>query len=178
MILGQQLLNKPVLSLRTGAPVATIVSVIINPNNLKIEGWHATDINRKTDGILLGQDVREIAPQGFVVNDHDALSEPGDLIRLKPVLDLKFQLIGKSVYTEDNQKLGRVNDYAFEKNGYFVQKIYVEQSLVKSFSGGALIVDRNQITAISPKRITVKEATEPGRVMASSRVTAPESAPA
>lgn len=178
MILGQQLLNKPVLSLRTGAPVATVTSAIINPNNLKIEGWHATDINRKTDGVLLGQDVREIAPQGFVVNDYDALSPPTDLIRLKPILDIKFQLTGKLVYTEDNKKLGRVNDYAFEKDGYFIQKLYVEQSLVKSFSGGALIVDRTQITAISPKRITVKEATEPGRVMASTPVPNTETAPA
>jgi len=178
MVLGQQLLNKPVLSLRTGAPVATVVSAVINPNNLIIEGWHATDINRKTNGIILGQDVREIAPQGFVVNDHDALSAPSDLIRLKPVLDLKFQLVGKPVYTEENKKLGRVNDYAFEKNGYFVQKLYVEQSLVKSFSGGALIVDRTQITAISPKRITVKEATEPGRVMASTPASSTETAPA
>lgn len=173
MLLGQQLLNKPVLSLRTGAPVASIASVIINPNNLKIEGWHAQDINRKSEGILLSQDIREIDIKGFIVNDHDALSDPSDLIRLKSILDLKFELIGKVVVTEDKKKLGRVNDYAFEKTGFFIQKLYVGQSIVKSFSGGGLVIDRSQIIEITHKKITVKEAIVPGKATSSVNATAP-----
>lgn len=178
MILGQQLLDKPVLSLRTGAPVATVTSIIVNPNNLKIEGWHARDINRKTDGILLSLDVRDIVPQGFAVNDHDAFSNPADLVRLKPILDLNFELIGKSVYTEDNTRLGKVTDYAFDKTSFFIQKIYVGQSIVKSFSGGSQIVDRSQIIEITHKRITVKEATAPGKVSVSNQAVQQEAAPA
>lgn len=178
MILGQQLLNKPVLSLRTSAPVASVTAIIVNPNNLKIEGWHASDINRKTDGILLAQDIRDIMPQGFAVNDHDAISNPSDLIRLKPILDINFELIGKPVYTEDKKRLGKVTDYAFEKTGFFIQKIYVEQSIVKSFSGGSLIVDRSQIIEITHKRITVKEANERGSVTVSNQAVQQEAAPA
>ncbi len=178
MILGQQLLDKPVLSLRTGAPVATVTSIIVNPNNLKIEGWHARDINRKTDGILLSQDIRDVVMQGFAVNDHDAISSPEDLVRLKPILDLNFELIGKPVYTEDKKRLGKVTDYAFDKNSFFIQKIYVGQSLVKSFSGGSLIVDRSQIIEITHKRITVKEASVPGKVTVSNPAVAQDAAPA
>lgn len=172
MLLGQQLLTKPMLSLQTGTPVGTVSSVIINPDNLKIEGWHAHDINRKIDGILLSQDIRDIIQQGFAVNDHEALSSPSELIRLKPILDLKFELIGKTVFTEDKKRLGKVTDYAFSKNDFFIQKLYVGQSIVKSFSGGSLIVDRQQIIEITHRKIIVSEATVPGKVTASDAVPA------
>ena len=41
--LSASLLNKSVLSLRTGAPIATISSPLINPDNLKIEGFYCID---------------------------------------------------------------------------------------------------------------------------------------
>ena len=69
--LSNSLLNKSVLSLRTGTPVATILSAIINPNNLKIEGFYCQDRFDKKELIMLYQDIREILPQGYVVNDHD-----------------------------------------------------------------------------------------------------------
>ena len=52
---------------------------------------------------------------GFVVNDQDDLTDIEELVRLKEILDLKFQLIGKQVVTEGKQKLGKVTDYTFEK---------------------------------------------------------------
>lgn len=163
LLMGQQLINKPVMSLRTGGPVGTVVDIIINPNNLKIEGWFVNDSTSKRRAVLLSQDIRDIIDQGFVVNDHEGLSDVDELVRLKPVLDIGFELIGKSVITKAKQKLGKVNDYAFDKDGFVIQKLYVNQSIVKSFSGGAAIVDRNQIIEINRRYIIVHEATVPGR---------------
>ena len=39
----------------------------------------------------------------------------------------------------------------------YVQKIYVAQTLLKSFTGGSLSIDRNQINEITPKRIIINE---------------------
>lgn len=159
LTLGQQLTGKNILSLRVGRPIGITSEVIINPNNLKIEGWHATDLGDKSKVILLSQDVREILKQGFVVNDHDALTPIDDLVRIKKILDYNFTLIGKNVVTTSKNKLGKVSDYAFEKNGFFVQKLYVSQSILKSFTGGGLVIDRTQIVEITHKKITVNDAT-------------------
>lgn len=159
LTLGQPLIGKDVLSLRTGGVIGGVQEAIIDPNNLKIEGWHATNGQKRSHAILLSQDIRDILSRGFVVNDHEALSDPDELVRLKRVLDYKFELIGKSVYTTGKKRLGKVSDYAFEKNGFFIQKIYVSQSLIKSFGGGMLTIDRTQIVEINTKRIVVKEAT-------------------
>lgn len=166
LLMGQQLIGKPVMSLRTGGALGLVLDIIVNPNNLKIEGWYVDDHARRERRILLSQDIRDIIDQGFVVNDHEALTEPSELVRLKSVLDIGFELIGKSVISEDKHRLGKVNDYAFEKDTSMIQKLYVGQSLVKSFSGGEVLVDRNQIVEINNKNIIVKEATVPGKVMA------------
>ncbi len=156
--LSTNLINKSVLSLRTGAPIATITAPIFNPNNLKIEGFYCQDrFNKKKELILLYQDIRDIMPNGYVVNDHDVLVEAGELVRLKSVLELNFELLGKQVVTTNKQKVGKVSDYATEMETMFVQKIYVAQSILKSFTGGSLSIDRNQVVEITPRRIIINE---------------------
>lgn len=156
------MINKPVLSLRTGGAIATTISPIINPNNLKIEGFYCQDkFEKKSPTILLTQDIREILTQGLVVNDHEALTDPSELIRLKKVLDLDFELIGKPVVTVNKEKLGKVNDFAAEKETLYIQKLYVGQSLLKSLSTGQLSVDRSNIIEITNKKVVIQEILKP-----------------
>ena len=155
--LSASILNKSILSLRTGMPIATITAPIFNPNNLKIEGFYCQDRFDKKELVLLHQDIREMLPQGYVVNDHDVLVEPSELIRLKEVLEIGFELIGKHVETISKVKVGKVSDYAVETETMFVQKIYVSQSILKSLTGGSLSIDRSQINEITPRRIIINE---------------------
>lgn len=168
--LSASLLNKSVLSLRTGTPIATVTAPIFNPNNLKIEGFYVEDRFDKSPLILLYQDIREILPQGYVVNDHDVLSDPGELVRLKNILKLGFELLGKPVETVSKRKIGKVSDYAVETETMYVQKLYVAQSLFKSFAGGSLSVDRTQINEITPRRIIINDPLEKGTVPAAATV--------
>lgn len=164
--LSASLLNKSVLSLRTGTPIAKILSPIINPDSLKIEGFYCEDRYDKKRLVLLYQDIREVLNNGYVVNDHDVLTEPGELVRLKETIELDFQLIGKQVVTVDKEKVGKVSDYATETGTMFVQKIYVTQSILKSFAGGSLSIDRTQINEITPKRIIINELSQKAPVAA------------
>ena len=158
--LSNNLFNKSVLSLRTGSVIATVIGPIINPDNLKIEGFYCEDRFDKSQLVLLYQDIRDLLPKGFVVNDHDVLVEAEDLVRLKDVLALNFQLIGKQVVTVDKEKVGKVNDYAVETETMYIQKIYVSQSILKSLTGGSLSIDRNQVNEITPKKVIINELTK------------------
>ncbi len=157
MQLSGTILNRPVLSLHVGRPIATAVSPVINPNNLKIEGFYCEQQKSRTMKILLSQDIRDMLPQGFVVNDEDVLTSPDELIRLKGIINLGFDVIGKQVVTTGKQKLGKVNDYSVDTEGLFIQKLYVTQSIFKSFTGGSLIIDRSQIVEITNKNIIVND---------------------
>jgi len=155
--LSGALLNKPVLSLRSGNPVAWVVAPLINPNSLKIEGFYCEDSFDKNQLILLYQDIRELSQQGFIVNDHDALSTPEDLVRLKRVIEQHFELMKKPVETTSKDKVGKVSDYAVETTTMYIQKLYVSQSILKSLAGGSLSVDRSQIVEITNKRIIIQD---------------------
>lgn len=162
--LSKALMSKPVLSLRTGSPVAQVTGAIFNPNNLKIEGFYCQDRYNKKELVLLYQDIRDVLGKGFVINDHDVLVEVEDLIRLKEVININYQLIGKQVVTVDKKKVGKVSDFATEVETMMVQKIYVAQSIIKSFTGGSLSIDRSQIVELTPKRIIINSLTKSSRV--------------
>ncbi len=159
--LSGSLLNQPVMSLRTGGQIATIIKPIINPNNLKIEGFYCRDsLDKKQQLVLLYQDIRDVIAKGVVVNDHEVLAHPSDLVRLKKIMDINFELMGKPVVTSSKERLGKVNDYAVETTTMFVQKLYVGQSLIKSLTGGSLSVDRTQIVEITSRKIVIQDILE------------------
>lgn len=107
--------------------------------------------------VLVDQDIRDVIPQGIVVNDADVLADPSDLVRLQKTMKLNFELIGKKVVTVDKERIGKVSDFAVETSSMFIKKIYVSQSLLKSFTGGNLGVDRTQIVEITDKKVVIRE---------------------
>lgn len=154
-------LNRPVLSLRTGGAIATVSTPIINPDNFKIEGFYCFDTRSSATLVLLYQDIRDIIPQGFVVNDYDVLAHPNDLVRLHKIMKIGFDPMGKSVVTVNKKRLGKVTDYATEIETMYIQKIYVGQSILKSFTGGNLGIDRSQIQEVTAKKIIVQDPLKP-----------------
>jgi sporulation protein YlmC with PRC-barrel domain len=163
--LSSRLYNCPILSLRTGGVIATATEPIINPNNLKIEGFYCVDrFDKKISLVLLYQDIREVIPQGIVVNDHEVLAQQDDIIRLKDLINLHFTLLGKPVVTDSKAKIGKVNDFAVELETMFVQKLYVTQALRKSLSTSALSVDRTQIIEITDRKIIINDLRQTSRV--------------
>ncbi len=178
--LSKVLLNRPVLSLRVGGAVATALEPIINPDNLKIEGWFCQDRLSRNSLVLLTQSVRDIIAQGIVINDHEDLAEPQELVRLKDFIDTPFTLIGKPVYTTAKHRLGKVTDYAAETTNLVIQKLYITQPLLKSLTGGTLSIDRKRIVEITDKKIIVQdtEIKEPNTVSAQNSATQGASMPA
>jgi sporulation protein YlmC with PRC-barrel domain len=146
-----------VMSLRTGGKVGTALEPIINPHNLKIEGWFCEDHFSKQTLVLLTQDVRDFVPQGIAVNDHEALTEPDELVRLQEILKLNFALLGKQVVTNHKRKLGKVADYAVETTSMVIQKLYVARPVYRSITDGQLSIDHSQIIEINDRRIIVRD---------------------
>lgn len=170
LVLKDRLLKKAILSLRTGGQIAQTEEVIINPDNLKVEGFYCSDSFSNNAKILLNQDIRELIPKGIVVNDYEVLAEPEDLIRLEKILEIGFELIGKPVYTNKRKKIGKVSDYALDSTSLYVQKLYVAQSILRKL-GGNLSVDRGQVIEVTDKKIIISDPQKP--VKASDRARQP-----
>jgi uncharacterized protein YrrD len=171
--LSASLLSRPVVSLRTSGQIATVETAIINPNNLKIEGFYCTDKFSHKTLVLLTQDIRDNIKQGLIVNDHEVLTEPDELIRLKSIMEMQFELLGKSVETVSKHKVGKINDFAVDNQTLYVQKLYVGPTLIKSLTSGQISVDRNQIVEITNRRIVIKDLDQPEKEQAGLRAPAP-----
>jgi uncharacterized protein YrrD len=150
-------IDRPVLSLRSGSQIGATVAPLINPNNLKIEGLYCQVRGEKKQLILLSQDIRDVIPQGFVVNDQDVLAAADELVRLKEIMEAHFEILGKQVVTLAGDKLGKVADYAADTQSMFIHKLYASQSLLKHFAGGMLSIDRTQIVEITDKSVVIND---------------------
>lgn len=155
--LSNAILNVPVMSLRAGSLIATARQPIINPNNLKIEGFYCDDAFENKQLILLCQDIRDIVHGGFLIDDHEKLVEASELVRLKDIIDLHFEILGKTIETTSKEKVGRVGDYAVETNSMYIQKLYAARSIFKSLIGGSLSIDRSQVIEITDKRVIIND---------------------
>jgi len=173
LLLSESILNRPVMSLRTGGTIATSTGIILNPDNLKIEGLYCSDKESKKDLVLLFQDIRNIVSKGIVVNDHEALSSPDILVRLKKLLEINYQLLGKNVVTVSKSRVGKVKDFALEAETFYIQKLYVTKSLVTNIMGEQLSVDRSQIVEITDKNIVIQDLNNTGRVGAAASTVIP-----
>ena len=171
LLLSAKLKDQSVLSLRTGGQVASAKAPIINPNNMQVIGFYCDDHFSNKELILLTQDIREHIRAGFVINDHEALVEEEDLVRIKDIIGIQYDPVGKLVVTDHKRKLGRVSDYAVDGESLYIKKLYIAPRMLKSITGTQLSVDRTQILEVNDKKIIVKEATEKGEQQV--QVTAP-----
>lgn len=161
-ILGSKLKNIPVMSLATGSQAAMVTKPILDWRTLELPAlWCQLQI--PNDRTLGTSDIREMNPGIILINSEESLSEPGEVVRLSPILDEKWDLIGSPVKTESGSKLGKVIDYTINLTNFTVQKLYVKPSLVKSIVTESLIIDRTQIVDVTPSLIIVRDAyvTEP-----------------
>lgn len=154
LFIGSKLHDLPLLSVRSSGRIGTATSPIINPHNLHIDGFYAHAMRGQNEGVLVDIDIREFHHSGLIINDHEDISNPEDLVRLKPVLDINFQLIGKAVY-QGKRKIGRVADYTVETKSLFIQKLYVQPALLSGMGTKQLIFDRQSIVEVTDDKIVV-----------------------
>lgn len=166
MLLSDNLLEVPVMSLQTGAELARTAEPIIDPRNLTIVALYVTGASLETDPTVLHiSDIREVSDIGYIVDDSNVLMGIEGLVRLQQILDFNFNLIGAKVKDRNGSKLGKVSDYTFEPNSFVIQQLHISQSLMKSLSNVSNVISRQQIIAVTDKEIVVDVATIKDRIV-------------
>jgi uncharacterized protein YrrD len=147
-----------VLSIRTGDVAGKVTAEIVNPDGLSIAGFYVKPLRQSKDKILVVGDVREIGLGGLIIDDEEKLMDIEDLIRMQELIRIDYQVVGKKVYTESGNKLGKVQDFAVDDLTWDIQKIYPSRSIFKDLKSTGAVIDRVQITEVTDKKIIVKDA--------------------
>lgn len=157
--MNSRIIGTPILSVQAGGPIATIKSAIIDPNDLKILGFHLEGplVNRTEARILDVRSIREYSQLGMVIDNIEELVAPDDVIKIKDVLELNFDLINLKVRTKKGTKLGHIIDYTLTSEDFIIQQIIVRRPLVKSFVDPELTISRKEIVEITDYEVIIKD---------------------
>ena len=160
-MLNSKIENTPVMGLQTGSQLAIIGDAIIDPSNLQIIAYRLNNNTYTTEPQLVRiAELRELSRIGFIVDSGEDFIMEDDVIKIKEILDLGFNIVNMKVVDEKNNFLGKIVDFTFSLTSFTVQQLIIKRPLLKSFNTSELVVHRNQITAIDDEKITVKSETE------------------
>lgn len=166
LLLSDKLVNVPVMSLQTGMELAKTHQTIIDPRTLTILAMYVEGNNiESTPAVLHASDIREVSDIGYIVNDSSALMSTDGLIRLQEIIDFQFMLIGTPVRDKHGNKLGKVEDFAYDPQSFSIMQLYTHQSLLKSLSTTSNIIHRHQIVSVTNELIVVDIASIKDRIV-------------
>lgn len=160
LVTQDKYLDMPVMSLQTGSELAKIARPIINPSNLSIVAFELQGPLLDTGPVLLRiEDIREMGPIGAIVDSVDELLAVDDVIKLKEIYDIQFELLGKPVIDQRKSKIGTIIGYSIDSSSLVIQQLRVRRPLLKSFNDSELLIHRSKVTKTTDRLIVIKSET-------------------
>jgi len=159
LVSGNRLIGTPILSMQAASKIASISSAIIDPDSLKILGFHLSGplVDRASENILDVKSIREYSRFGCVIDSIDELVAKDDVLKIKKVLDLNFELLGLKVETKKGTKLGKVIDFTVTSEDFVVQQIIVKRPMMKALIDPELTIPRREIIEVTDYKIIIKD---------------------
>lgn len=159
LINGSNLLNCPVLSLHVGGRIANVTDLVIDPNDLKIIAVRVDGpvVDDETGDLLPISAVREFSRLGMVIDSGDEFVHETEIIHLRDILKLRFNLTGLKVVTKKKVKLGKVSDAVFDTVSWQAQQLIVKRPVMKSFFDPELTISRHSIIEVTDYEVIVKD---------------------
>lgn len=167
LVIGSKMINNPILSLHVGDQIAATQRAIVDPEDLRVIAYTLTGplLNDPEVGnILMTDDVRELGPNGLIIDSIDRLVNREDIIRLDEVMSLNFNLVGLKVVSEDGKKIGKIIDYTLDSQSFMVYQLIVQRPIFASFNDPQLTVNRSQIVEIDDFKVTIRHDEEEVKV--------------
>ncbi len=157
LILGSRYLERPVMSLQTGARLGVTERALIDPTNLTVAAYEVVGpLLTEHPTYLRVAEIREIASLGMIVDSNDDLIGLDDVIRIKQLHEIDFQLLSMPVIDENKRKLGKVSDYTLESESYVIEQLHVKRGVIRGITETSLLIHRAQVVRVTDNEIIVK----------------------
>lgn len=157
LVSGAKLINTPIMSMQTGAPVGFISAPIIDPDSLKIIAFRLTGPTLTNANIVPVNSIREYSSLGMIIDGAEELVAPGDVVKIDEVIALNFLLTGLKVETKKGSKLGRIEDYTLTIEDYVIQQLIVKRPALKAFIDPELVISRQEVVEVTDDKVVVKD---------------------
>lgn len=148
------------MSLQTGEEIARTAQLVLSPTTLEIIGFELTGRHLVVQPSFLRiEDIRELSNIGFIVDSSDDISTLEDIITMRDIYELNFQLVDMRVIDTQEKKIGKVYDATFSTETFRIEQLCVARPFFKSFGDTELLIHRRQIKEITSDTIIVSTPT-------------------
>ncbi len=172
LILSEAISGKKVMSMHVGGAIATLGAPIIDPANLKIIGFSVTARGMKYFSVLHSSDIREWSPIGAIVNSEDSIMEVDEnMPKIRDLVEGDFNLTGIGVRTESGKRLGKVRNFVFETDGFFVVKLNIEKRSLLGLINTPISIERDSVVNVTKKYIVISDNANKVRVKSEKKKT-------
>ena len=157
LIQGSRYIGRPVMSLQTGARLGVTDRALIDPTNLTVAAFEVVGpLVTEHPTYLRVAEIRESATIGMIIDDNDDLIGLDDVIRIKQLHDIDFELINMPVIDESKRRLGKVSGYTLESGSYVIEQIHVKRGVIRGITETSLLIHRGQVVRVTDNEIIVK----------------------
>ncbi len=158
LISNEKLSGTPILSIQAGGMVARTGEAIIDPDDLKIVGFKITGPLAKSENNILDiKSVREFSNYGMVIDSEDELVNGEDVIKIRKVLDLGFNLVGLKVESRRGSKLGKIIGFNCTDDDFSIMQLVVQRPTIKSFFDSELLIPRSEVVEVNDYKVIVRD---------------------
>ena len=157
LVLGSRFHETPIMSLQTGGRLAVTSRALVDPATLTVTAFEVEGpLLTEKPSFLRIADIREVSPIGMIIDDTDELVGLDDVIALKKLYSIDFELINMTVIDEHKRKLGKVEDYTLDTASFVIQQLHVKRGFLKGLTDTGLLIHRAQIIEINDNEVIVK----------------------
>lgn len=151
------LVGQAIYSVHSAGKIGLIRKLCIRQQDLKIELLEVVVFDPPSVQYLIPTDIRFDDGKKMIIDSHQNLSEPNELLRHQEVLNHPFALTGCKVVTQSGKRLGKVKDFSTDTQHFFVSKLNVVAPFWMVPFNGKFLIDRADIVDIEKAKIVVKD---------------------
>lgn len=159
LVLNSQIIGKPVQSIHTGSPIASLVHAIVDYRNLQVIAYDvAGPLTRQENlDVLMTKDIREFIPHGAIVDSIDSLGNSEDIVAVSQIKEVRFDPLNLRVKTKSGKNIGRVSDLVIDTTDFMIHQIIVRRPVLQSFIDPELTISRDLIIEVTDYDIVIKD---------------------
>lgn len=152
------LVGQALYSVHTAGKIGLIRKLILRQQDLKVELLEIVAFDPTSVRYLLPSDIRFDDGKKIIIDSHESLSEPNELLRHQEILNHPFSLLGCRVVTQSGKRLGKVKDFSVDMQHFVVSKLNVVAPIWMLPFNSKFLIDRSDIVDIEKSKIVVKDA--------------------
>jgi uncharacterized protein YrrD len=153
LLQASHIFRMPVASLEDNAKIGDVKLILIDKKLLKVAGFiiHFGGIFSGKNLLLSETDILDIDKNGVVIRSKENLIDPTEVLRIKKLVDERFNLFGLRARTKSKKNLGKISDFVLDSTAMQIVKFHINHTLEDR------IIDLSKVVKVSNKEIVFED---------------------